>query len=96
MPDATIRPLFLALAVAMAPLVFRLPVWSVLWCAGWWGYLLLARRHEWPAPSTGVRRVVFAVAVKAPLADIPVQVVEPPGIGGKPGYRNRLFPVNPR
>ena len=68
MRDASCRPLILALAVAMAPLVFRLPGWTVLWCLGWWGYLLLAQSRGWSTLSKGWRRFVFAVGMIAVVA----------------------------
>ena len=67
MAPTTCRPLILALAVATAPLVFRLPLWTVGWCGGWWGYLLLVQRRGWPLPSAGFRRIVFAVGMAAVL-----------------------------
>lgn len=68
MREASCRPLILALAVAMAPLVFRLPGWTVAWCMGWWGYRLMVRHRRWPAPSPGVRRTAFVVGMAAVLA----------------------------
>ncbi|MCB2146451.1 MAG: DUF3488 and transglutaminase-like domain-containing protein [Deltaproteobacteria bacterium] len=62
-----VRPLILALVVAMAPLVFHLPWWAVGWCTVSWGYLLLRERQGWPAASRGFRLAVFFVGVAAVL-----------------------------
>ena len=62
-----IRPLIVALAVAMAPLVFQLPWWVVGWCMISWGYLLLRDSRGWPAASRGVRLAFFIVGMAAVL-----------------------------
>ena len=58
-----IRPLILALAVAMAPLVFQLPVWAMGWCALSWGYLLVRDQRGWPSASRGVLMIIFIVGI---------------------------------
>jgi transglutaminase-like putative cysteine protease len=67
MQKPPLRALILALAVAMAPLVFQLPLWAVLWCAVAWAYLLVRESRGWPAPSRRVRTFVFAVGMAAVL-----------------------------
>ena len=62
-----IRPLILALAVAMAPLVLQLPWWAVGWCAVSWGYLLFRDGRGWPVASRGVRLAIFIVGMTAVL-----------------------------
>ncbi|MBR9984358.1 MAG: DUF3488 domain-containing transglutaminase family protein [Desulfosarcina sp.] len=62
-----IRPLLLALAVAMAPLVLQLPWWTVAWCSVSWGYLILRDRCGWPVASRGVRLTIFIVGMTAVL-----------------------------
>ena len=63
MQPQPIRPLLLALAVAMAPLVFHLPWWAVGWCTISWGYLLFRDSRGWPVASRGVRLAVFIVGM---------------------------------
>lgn len=63
-----IRPLLLALAVAMAPLVLQLPWWAVGWCVVSWGYLLFRDCRGWPMASRGVRIAVFVLGITAVLA----------------------------
>ena len=67
MQPQPIRPLLLALAVAMAPLVLQLPWWAVGWCAVSWGYLLFRENRGWPAVSRGVRLAIFIVGMTAVL-----------------------------
>lgn len=62
-----IRPLLLALAVAISPLVFQLPWWAVAWCALSWGYLFAGNRRGWPIPSRGLRTVIFMVGIAVVL-----------------------------
>ena len=60
-----VRPLILALAVAMVPLVFQLPLWAVAWCGLLWGYLLVGHLRGWPLPSRRFRTALFTVGVAA-------------------------------
>ena len=62
-----IRPLLLALAVAMAPLVLQLPWWAVGWCTVSWGYLCFRDSRGWPMVSRGVRLAIFIVGMTAVL-----------------------------
>ena len=62
-----VRPLILALLVAMAPLVLQLPWWCVGWCAVCWGYLLVRERRGWAMPTRGLRIVIFIVGIAAVL-----------------------------
>ncbi len=62
-----IRPLLLALAVAMAPLVLQLPWWALLWCTVSWGYLLFRDSRGWPMASRGVRLAIFIAGMTAVL-----------------------------
>ena len=62
-----IRPLLLALAVAMAPLVRQLPWWAVGWCAVSWIYLILRDNRGWPEVSRGVRIALFTLGMAAVL-----------------------------
>ncbi len=54
----TYLPIVFALVVAIFPHITRLPLWITLWCAGMWGYLLLAVRYRWPLPGKNPRRVL--------------------------------------
>ncbi len=55
-PDAGQAPAVIgALAVALFPHALRLPAWIVIWCAGLWGYGVLAARYGWRRPGKGVR-----------------------------------------
>lgn len=63
MQQQPIRALILALAVAMAPLVFQLPWWAVGWCLVSWGYLLIGERRGWAAPPRGVLLSGFIVGM---------------------------------
>ncbi len=67
MPRQPLGPLILALVVAMAPLVFQLPWWTVGWCAASWGYLLVRDRRGWAVPSRGVRSAVFIIGMAVVL-----------------------------
>lgn len=67
MPRQPVRPLILALAVAMVPLVFQLPWWSVAWCAASWGYLLVQESRGWRSPSRGLRLAIFVLGLAAVL-----------------------------
>jgi len=49
--DPYIAPILGALTIAIAPHVVRLPVWIILWCAGFWGYRLAAKSLRWPLPG---------------------------------------------
>ena len=62
-----IRPLLLALAVAMAPLVLQLPWWAVGWCTVSWGYLCFRDSRGWPMASRGIRLAIFIVGMTAVL-----------------------------
>lgn len=62
-----VGPLILALAVAMAPLVVRLPWWALGWCALTWGYLLAGERRGWGAPGRGLRWAAFIAGMAAVL-----------------------------
>lgn len=68
MPKQPFGPLILALGVAMAPLVFQLPPWAVLWCALAWGYVLIREKHGWPPVSRAARIAIFMVGLAAVLA----------------------------
>jgi transglutaminase-like putative cysteine protease len=67
MPPPPIPLLILALAAAMAPLVFHLPPWAVAWCGLCWGYLLVQHRQGWPAPTRPVRIAIFVAGMAAVL-----------------------------
>jgi transglutaminase-like putative cysteine protease len=59
--------LILALAVAMAPLVFQLPGWAVGWCAVAWGYRLVREDRGGSALPRGARLSVFIAGMAAVL-----------------------------
>jgi len=59
--------LILALGVAMAPLVFQLPLWAVLWCVLAWGYVLIRERYSEGPISPTVRIIIFIIAMAAVL-----------------------------
>lgn len=59
--------MILALGVAMAPLVFQLPTWAVLWCLFAWAYVLIRERRSWPPVSRTVRIVIFMVGLATVL-----------------------------
>ncbi len=61
MPAQSIRPLILALGVALGPLVFALPWWVILWCLGLWGYSLIRGPSNSPIPSRAARIIIFCV-----------------------------------
>ena len=67
MKSPPLRPLILALAVAMAPLIFQLPAWTVGWCGILWGYLLFGQHRGWPLPSRAVRLTIFAAGMTVVL-----------------------------
>jgi transglutaminase-like putative cysteine protease len=67
MPTQPFGPLILALGVAMAPLVFQLPPWAVLWCMLAWAYVLIRERRNWPPASRTVRIAIFIVGLAAVL-----------------------------
>ncbi len=50
-----ITAIIVALVVAIAPHVFRLPPTIVIWCAGLWGYAIHAARHHRRPPSATIR-----------------------------------------
>ena len=54
-PDKNLGPLVLALAIALGPHVFQLPIWVVLWCVICWCYLLAAARYNFPRPGKIMR-----------------------------------------
>ena len=61
------RALILALAVAMAPLVFQLPLWAVAWCIAAWGYRLIRDRRDQPILARGARILIFTAGMAAVL-----------------------------
>ena len=67
MQPRTVRALILALAVAMAPLIFQLPLWAVCWCAIAWGYRLFRDGRGQPILSRGLRTLIFIVGLAAVL-----------------------------
>ncbi len=54
------RHLILALAVALAPLLFKLPWWAILWCLAFWGMALNRNSNRLPMPSRAVRAIFFS------------------------------------
>jgi len=67
MPPQTVRALILSLAVAMAPLIFQLPLWAVAWCGFAWGYRLHRDRRGLPILSRGLRILLFITGMAAVL-----------------------------
>jgi len=67
MTKQPIGALIFALAVAMAPLLFELPPWAVLWSLIAWSYILLRHKYNWPQPSHIVRLLLFCLGVVAVL-----------------------------
>ena len=67
MPPPPIHLLILALAAALAPLVFHLPSWALAWCGACWGYQLIQRRRGWAAPARLVRLAIFVAGMAAVL-----------------------------
>ncbi len=53
--DKYILPILVALAVAIFPQVLRLPVWIIIWCVLFWGYLLLSVRYNFPLPKRSLQ-----------------------------------------
>jgi transglutaminase-like putative cysteine protease len=67
MPKQPLGPLILALGVAIAPLVFQLPPWAVLWCTVSWAYVLIRQRRSRPPVSRIARILVSVVGLAAVL-----------------------------
>jgi len=62
-----VRALILALAVAMAPLIFQLPLWAVAWCGIAWGCQLIRDARGRPALSRALRILIFIIGMAAVL-----------------------------
>ena len=63
MQTLSIGPLLLALAVAMAPLCFVLPWWTIAWCMAFWGYLLVRDPARLKSPSRSIRLIFFSMGL---------------------------------
>lgn len=53
--DPYIRPIIIALLVAIAPHFLRLPAWIILWCLILWGYLFIGAGRGWARPGKYLR-----------------------------------------
>lgn len=62
-----VRPLIFAVFVAMAPLVFQLPLWTVGWCLIIWAGILFQESRGWAAPSKRIRLAAFSIGMAAVL-----------------------------
>jgi transglutaminase-like putative cysteine protease len=67
MQQQPVRPLILALVVAMAPLVLQLPWWAIGWCTASWGYGVVRDRYGLPIPSRGFLLAGFFIGMAAVL-----------------------------
>jgi len=63
----SLGPLILALGVAMAPLVFQLPAWAVVWCGLAWAYVLIREKRGWPPVARLARVLIFLIGLAAVL-----------------------------
>ncbi len=43
-----------ALVTAIAPLISILPTWIIVWCAFFWGYVILSQKFNYPLPSPSI------------------------------------------
>lgn len=57
-----------ALVVALAPHVFRLPLWILAWVLGFWGYAWGIARRGWLVPGTKTRQVLTLAGLTVGLA----------------------------
>ncbi len=62
--DKYIFPIIVALSIAILPQVLRLPIWIVIWCALFWGYLLLSVKYQLPLPGRSLQTLfpIFGLA----------------------------------
>ncbi len=61
-----IRPLIIALTVALAPHIFSLPVWITVWCALMWSYMAWGvAQGKKPLPDAKIRHLLTFVSLTA-------------------------------
>ena len=51
------------LILALAPLVFELPWWAILWCLVFWGWALARDANRLPTLSKAIRVLLFSIGV---------------------------------
>lgn len=69
--DIYIRPLIIALAVALAPHVISLPLWVTVWCALMWSYMAWGVAKGKPWPNAKIRHLLTFVSIAAVIMSNP-------------------------
>jgi len=58
-----IKPILIALIVALLPQVLRLPLWITCWCIWLWGYMYHISRSQRPLPGRFTRRLLTGISM---------------------------------
>ena len=69
--DIYVKPIVIALTVALAPHIFSLPAWVTVWCALMWSYIVWSAAKGKPLPDAKIRHLLtfvslIAVAISSP------------------------------
>jgi len=67
-------PIITALITAMAPHAPGLPLWINLWCLGFWGYMLLRMKTNWPIPGRILCHTLTLLGILGLLATFQAQI----------------------